>query len=272
MLNAHSRIRCHDEVLLKESGSHDAIANFVARKGLSANYRKKDYHGPSGWKKWRLYRDVEHRNSLVHANNSFVSELLEDFLNELHDDPHSGPWTSVDTWNDHQELSGVGEELAVGFKIMYYELQNPYLLDYVRRDDVHVVHLIRGNKLEKMVSTLLANARGSWHSESGASDGVKVELNPDHLVARIEAHQREVQRWADEFRGEGYIEVYYEDFRNDMQSVADKVFNALGVPSEQVSTPLKKVSSDLEDSLSNYEEVKQALADTPHAAFLNSGQ
>jgi LPS sulfotransferase NodH len=76
---------------------------------------------------------------------------------------------------------------SVGFKLMYSQLrQNPQILPYLVRRRVRIVHLVRENLLDILLSEELARVTGTSHiSRDQALLQVQVALDPGTLVARV---------------------------------------------------------------------------------------
>lgn len=260
LLNSHPDIRCHDEVFLKESGAKDAISQFVAKHPkYHSKYRWMDYHGNSRLIKLLLYRKMQFHNSLVHANNGFVTRLLSEFMDDLFNNPkHSAPWTKIESWEEYVPNVNFEIEKCIGFNIMYYELQNNFLMNYLKQKEVKIIHLIRKNKLERIISRKLAKARNSWHTEDKVVDD-RIEINPSFLVENINNQLIEDRKWERCYSGDNYLKVYYEDFRDKAAESANPVLEFLGIPRADLSTPLKKISGSPRDVLSNYDEIKATL-------------
>src|SRR5690606_1926752 len=196
LLNSHNQIRCHDEVLLKESGAKDAIGYFVEQNNLTQQYQKKDYHGDSKWRKKWLYPRVKWNNSLVHANNKFTTQLIKNFLESLFNNPdHSAPWESVKSWNNFHQNGKLDSEKAIGFKLMYYELDNQFIRNWLKENNVSIIHLVRRNKLERILSTNLAKARQSWHSEN-KSEQIRIHLDTRFLLSQLADEVDETDAWS----------------------------------------------------------------------------
>lgn len=271
LLNNHSKIRCHDEVFLKESGAQDAINSYVKKRDLFTRflYKTLDYKGDSRVFKKLLYQNYKYRDSLVHADNLFTRRLLKNFIDDLFNNPqHSAPWTSVKTWNDFHANENFNEEKAIGCNIMYYEVQNNYISNWIANDEIKIVHLMRRNKLEKLISSRLAKMRKSWHSEDKVND-IKIELPTEKLLEQLSYEVAQDEKMQSKYKGDTYIEVDYELFKNSPQEAVAPVLQFLSVGSELLETPLKKMSGAPRDTLSNFEEVYKVLKGTEFAKFIS---
>jgi hypothetical protein len=72
------------------------------------------------------------------------------------------------------------------------------------------------------------------------------------------------------------IPHYYVDYDDDLlksekhQVTMDKIFEYLGLPSCQVNTRFVRLTSDkISDFVENYQDMKESLANTKYARFLN---
>lgn len=82
---------------------------------------------------------------------------------------------------------------AVGFKLMYSQLlQNPEILAYLfLRRPVRIVHLVRHNLLDMLVSGELARVSGTSHvSRRDPLEKVQVALEPDRIVPQLRRLER----------------------------------------------------------------------------------
>lgn len=153
---------------------------------------------------------------------------------------------------------------------MYYELQNRSINDFVQQSDIRVIHLVRENKLERIASSILANKRGSWHSETNTVNNDRITIDTTRLIAQIENQINEDQVWENRLSNKNYLRVTYEQFSASAKEVAKSIFLFLDVPTADVSTPLKKVSGSLSQSLHNYTEEEKVLQNTPYIKYLQS--
>src|SRR5262249_15117478 len=86
---------------------------------------------------------------------------------------------------------------AVGFKLMYNQARaESGLLPYLTVRRARVVHLVRANGLEALISYQVAKAAGSYHPSRGeAASTPTVRLDADGVRSRLEEREHETA-WA----------------------------------------------------------------------------
>lgn len=161
---------------------------------------------------------------------------------------------------------------AIGFKLMYGQLRAfPWLLAYVVLRRIRVVHLVRTNLLDLVLSRETAEARRQYHAL--ASDTINqsvVQLQADQLVSELERLEQSVNRMRSLLSGLPVprLEVSYEELAVDEGALA-RVLRFLNVAPRPLTSRLTKLNSDTRQELiGNYEEVERALLGTRFEQFL----
>ncbi len=163
---------------------------------------------------------------------------------------------------------------AVGFKLMYSQArENPAVLAYLRLRRVSVVHLVRANLLDVIVSDETARARGRYHSPSVDLDPVTVSLDPGAVVKRLAVLDRQVRivRRVLAATRIPTIEVSYEDLAADSREF-DKILRFLAVrdSSYELTSKLRKLNTLKKPQIvENYREIEGTLSGTRFARFLD---
>ncbi|HEY0417273.1 MAG TPA: hypothetical protein VGC78_12895 [Gaiellaceae bacterium] len=162
---------------------------------------------------------------------------------------------------------------AIGFKLMYQDVkENPAILAYLARRKVRVVHLVRANLLDVVVSNETARARGRYHAE-GAVEQVAVAVDAESLVRRLRSLERKVKvaRTAVAAAFVPHVEVSYESLLAEPRRFADLLrFLDVCDPDTPLTSQLRKLNSlRKEDTISNFAEVERALSGTRFAAFID---
>lgn len=163
---------------------------------------------------------------------------------------------------------------AVGFKLMYIQqnVSRPLVPALVLRR-VRVIHVIRRNVIDILLSKETAAARGALHAHSGdAVAAVRVRLPTETLLERIASHERQVEQARARFARLRlpYREVFYEDLVRE-NAEFDSLFDFLGTepPGDRLSSPLQKLNPTSQaDVIENYDEVRAALEGTMYAGQL----
>ncbi len=163
---------------------------------------------------------------------------------------------------------------ARGFKLMYYQtFYMPGLIEYLKKNDVKIILLLRENTFRNALSDMRARQTGIYHhrkeDEKAVSGLPKLNVNIAALKNKMDhiKHQNgKLERLAENMN---YIKVRYEDFA-DWNNTMNKIFDFLGVSKEDVSAGAKKLNPDkAEDMINNFGEVKTWLQQNNFNEFLN---
>lgn len=202
--------------------------------------------------RWAGERDVPHWE--LHRDE--VSDDLEGYLENL-------------VW---RERPGVE---AVGFKLMYGQAGTyPTLLDHLFDRGGRVIHLVRRNLLDVVVSKEVAVARDVFHALPGDPVApVTVRLNAGELPERLAAAEHEVDRHRARLAdlGAPRLEVAYEDLVADPDGGFEALLAFLGLtpPAAPLHSPLRKlVTGSHAEVIENYGTVADALAGTRWRTWL----
>jgi LPS sulfotransferase NodH len=163
---------------------------------------------------------------------------------------------------------------AVGFKLMYGQAgDHPRILDYLAEHRGLVVHLRRRNLLDVVISRELAAARDLYHArQSDAVPPARLRLEPLALLQELDDLEREGVGVTRRCRHLGLdtLEVAYEELRADTRRFAD-LLEFLGVDTDTTGlrSTLKRLNTrSHHEAVENYRQVKQVLAGTRFAAYL----
>jgi hypothetical protein len=164
---------------------------------------------------------------------------------------------------------------AVGFKLMYAQLRlYPEILAYLIRHRIRVIHLVRGNHLDVVLSYAVKAKIGRAHLLLGQSppDDMRVELDTEDLIRQLEWLQRKqsMARKLLSWCRLAHLEVAYEDLLRD-QAHFHLIMDFLSIKSTgnmPQSTLVKIRRGGHRDVISNYDEVKEGLANSKFAALL----
>lgn len=164
----------------------------------------------------------------------------------------------------------------VGFKLMYAQLGlYPEILAYLMKHRVRVVHLIRQNHLDVVLSYAVKAKIGRAHLLLGQSapDDMRVELDTKNLVRQLAWLQkkhniaRKLLKWC----RLPHLEVAYEDLLGNPAHFR-LIWDFLSIKSTESmpqSTLVKIRTKGQRDVLSNYTEVQKVLGNTKFAELLD---
>lgn len=160
---------------------------------------------------------------------------------------------------------------AVGFKFMRsHARQFPSVVQYLLRENIAVVQVVRENVLKTLVSRETAKRRKLFHTSS-AVPNIRLSLEINTLVRSLEGIATDNFELANTFSASTYLRVSYEDFVANRTTELRRICDFLNVePIVDVSSHLKKINPDrLSDIISNYDEVSTVLKDTPFHSCLD---
>lgn len=171
------------------------------------------------------------------------------------------PWSVVTYLDEVYRRSG-----AVGFKVMYSNLvRHPELWAYVVSRRVRVVHLVRANLLDVVVSERVWRATRTVHRLAGEPEVAiePIRIEPVELVARIRRMRRRtsVMRSLLRICRVQVLEVRYEDLVRDPDAFG-AVCDFLCVDRVSLRPPsslVKLVKQPASEMIRNYDEVTRAL-------------
>jgi LPS sulfotransferase NodH len=163
----------------------------------------------------------------------------------------------------------------VGFKLMYAQLGlYPEILPYLIVHGIRVVHLVRKNHLDVLLSFAVKAKLGKAHLLAGQSkpSDLSINLETKDLIKkleRLELKQNAARKLLRVFRMR-HMEVAYEDLLRDPDHYS-LIWDFLSIqPGRELpqSTLVKIRKGGHREVISNYDEVKQCLAYSKFAQLL----
>ena len=146
-------------------------------------------------------------------------------------------------------------------KIFYYHAGNcPELWNHFR-DNNRVIHLVRRNHFQALVSREVAQLTGKWLQKKNQEAPPlpdPFELPREKALESIRKAQNNVARTRVFFEGSNYHEVFYEDISSNVAACADTIAAIFDVDqaSSKITTRLSKQKTYRnEDILTNYSEL-----------------
>lgn len=164
----------------------------------------------------------------------------------------------------------------VGFKLMYSDVKAyPEVLPYLLGKRVRVVHLVRRNHLDVLISFAVKREIGKAHvlaTEDRPQD-LSVELDTASLLRDLEKLQRKHDLARRLLRAGRFrqLEIAYEDLAGDRSSFG-AVLAFLGIPptAEIADSNIVRTRQGAQgDVVTNYDDVRRTLAGTRFAALLD---
>jgi sulfotransferase family protein len=161
---------------------------------------------------------------------------------------------------------------ARGFKLMYYQTYYmPGLIDYLIKNNIKVILLLRENVLRNALSYMRARATGVYHylddNEQLLAGLSKLDVNTEVLKQKMRMITRQNKKLESIIRDMDYIKIRYEDF-TEWDKTMNRIADFLNVSHYKISAGAKKLNPDaLQDMISNYNEVKNWLKQNNYTEF-----
>lgn len=161
---------------------------------------------------------------------------------------------------------------AKGFKLMHFQtFYTPGIFNYLKKNNIKVIVLIRKNILRNTLSDLRARSTKVYHNNGNAviETAPMFKVNVDELAKKmqqIEGFKKQLERSTINLNREI---VYYEDFENWKETISG-ILNYLNVTDIPLQPVSKKLNPDkLEDMIENYAEVSKWLSGNNYAQYLD---
>lgn len=145
------------------------------------------------------------------------------------------------------------EEGNVGFKLLHPHIERlPYVISYIKNNDIKVIHLYRENGLKQIISAL---TNIYMHEYNGKK---KMELNEkviDKLPEKLKINEEKDKRISELFsKSKNYIKMSYEDmtYDNNAEMInVSKISDILEIPSKIKSYTKKYGPKEIKDRIVN---------------------
>lgn len=165
---------------------------------------------------------------------------------------------------------------AVGCKIFYNHMTQNEWLEFERLNEFKIIHLMRRNRLQTLVSLAIAFKTDIWQQTNYHRkipvDRKRVRLEPENLIPQIMQIENWESETRDRFAHRDVLEIYYEDLVNNFDEIAEKAIRFVGAErwnSNRVAYK-KQNPESLAQLISNFDEVSEALRNTPWEQHLYS--
>jgi LPS sulfotransferase NodH len=206
------------------------------------------------------------RNRMASSGNPEDSRLLQ-LIDRFRLKPQRR--MSYDFLDDYYSVPA-GDTGARGFKLMYNQANTTGLsMKELSGRGFGIIHWIRRNALKVLISNRRLVLSGVPHSTQ-ALPQIKIELDTGRLIRDLNIISNSIRYYRKLLAGTDCLEMYYEDFAGNEENEIVKVLDFLDVDrNAELSCDLRKITSEnLEEVLSNYEEVSGVLRGTKYEEFL----
>lgn len=166
---------------------------------------------------------------------------------------------------------------AIGFKLMYGQIiRRPEVLIKLFTDKYKIIHLIRDNYLDVILSTQLAREYRLFHSQVEVEVG-KVTLEPSWLLKSL--HKQDLKVKAAKLLltalPNPVLEITYNQLYQNTDGTLAEILSFLQIPERNqefvLESKLRKINKkNHREVIANFSDVKAALATTKFADFLNT--
>lgn len=164
----------------------------------------------------------------------------------------------------------------IGFKIMYNQIrENPEVMLKLLADNYRIIHLVRQNYFDVIISRAAKKQHRIAHSKQVQSKAKQVEINTAYLIEDLDRCTRnnKLFRRILKLLPLKVLEITYESMQQDYNQVLCSVANFLDVSSDSITfkSDLKRINKgDYAEKISNYDEVLKTLAGSGYKRFLES--
>lgn len=176
------------------------------------------------------------------------------------------PWITFKYMNSYFD-DYPGDFEVIGFKLMYNQLRNnPEVAISLLQHKYSLIHLVRENHLDVLLSRQIKNKSGISHSQVNLKTQA-VCLDPSTLIKNISMLDRQRKLYG-LFLNSLPLPIYeltYETLADSKNEIVQKIADFLRIPGAQMqySSPLKKiVKGHYRDKIGNYEEIEKVLNKT----------
>lgn len=214
---------------------------------------------------------------------SFVLERIKSEPRLVHPESH---WRLFCEYVDHQRAMANGQKLIMDVKYFALNLipqredvdgRAPYILNFMRNNNAHVFHVIRRNKLRVYVSEEMAKTTGQWSAERPdqlLSQKPKLTVNVGRTLSFINHEIILDQRVQSMLEKVPEVARLFYDAMFDMNGcfskvVVDEAKRVMDLDAiDPVPGNLKMNPEPLENLVTNFDELRNALTHTPHEWML----
>jgi len=174
-----------------------------------------------------------------------------------------------------EKYEGVPDK-KVGFIAHYGQLliTEPILNYLLENKDLKVVHLIRKNTLEQVVSwRLLKESKRVGTVQCSKKYRIKkVYIVEKECLSYFKKIKKERKECTDLFINHDSIEVYYNDLKSNLEYELDRIMSFLGIKKEALISNLgyiKQNTNKFSYCIENFDELKEAFTGTEWEWFFN---
>jgi hypothetical protein len=255
-LNSHPQVRCHSELFALNYPHQDGFAPYCNKTWLSRQFLRFYKNNPqSRIAKTLLARQIAQFMEGTYSNSAWP-----------------GPRQRLAIKKLAHQVKNIPKEKAAGFRLMYDHAESiPSIYQTLLKEKIHILHLIRKNKLKIILSSMIAGIRNRSRSSVELS-AIQVMVDTKSLLGALEKLCAEEKKWREAFSNHNpYLEITYEDFFKNHPETAAKIEGFFKVtPGRWIWPNLTKLNPDSVKNIAiNYDEVVAVLQGTPFQEYLD---
>jgi hypothetical protein len=195
---------------------------------------------------------------------------------------------------NHWERNAKAASRALGFDVKYDQLWQvsaggparvgaPFLLDYLKRNRMILIHTVRKNVIKCSISEIIAKKRDLWHNYGATRIDRSYAIDPADCLGRarlIVRSRLEFETWS---RGCRLIKAEYEELAEAIARARDGQIAEDAPPFKDIAQALRVTASFSYDGrlrraidvpysrlVSNFAELQLAVADSEFSQFAPS--
>lgn len=202
----------------------------------------------SSWKQYRYTAYLEQQTFL---------KRIQSYLTK---------WKVISEYFDY--IFSLNGHKAIGFKLMHDQMKwMPGIVDYIKENNIKIIHIHRENTLEILASLLTMKKRGYAHKSksSNSLDKVQIEMPVDKVEKKLDTIYQASMKWKSMFSSyKHYHLIKYEEYVADRDNQNKSMLDFIGVDSsEKLTSELQKVNTlSLKDVITNYDDIAERLKGT----------
>ena len=209
-----------------------------------------------------LSRDAKYSRETIHSFPWYRRSILPP--------PAFRPFSVFKYLDIYFDYPGLNSFKLMHSQIVYY----PEVLFYIKKNQIPIIHLVRRNKLDVIISFRTRVITGTTHLQNSKPEKSTQQFNFEprkilNQIKRLEKSDKIFCRLLQILRIK-HIEIIYEDLQSNPEEF-NKVWDFLSIrPNQQIpqSSYKKIITSGHREILKNYNEIKDYLSNTEYSWML----
>ncbi len=148
------------------------------------------------------------------------------------------------------------------FNAFWWDMvSRPFLLDYVLKRKIKIIHLVRENVYQTAVSDIYAEKSGVWRAFR-AEDlrKITISVGRDELTRKVRRLARNIALFEDWLAGLAHVRITYEELTSDTARCLNRVFEYLEITGDIPPEPgVLKTTPPYDQAIANLDEIADLL-------------